>query len=286
MSHRSSRHTGFTLVELLVVIGIIAVLAALLLPALQAARRSAANVACLSNLRQVGLAFQMYANAHNGCAPQTYGSNQVFQMGNESNATLGVTWLYWWQQLQVNKYAPGWEDPYKSPFVCPGAIKDRGWGHPYPWNDYYRDLSCTTYAINPFMSMAGNGPTDALRGHRGQPKINRLKNASEKILVGEVVNEAFWIGYFLLEWSPNTYIPWGGAGPHNIDWARHSPKKHNPQDALKGQTNILWVDGHVTTAMQGIDVADYFNNDLYSATDWVVGTAAAQRGARQWLPYK
>lgn len=60
---------GFTLVELLVVISIIALLIALLLPALSAAREVARQTNCMSNLRQVGLAFQMYANDNNEWLP-------------------------------------------------------------------------------------------------------------------------------------------------------------------------------------------------------------------------
>ena len=60
---------GFTLVELLVVIAIIAVLIAILLPALQAAKRQANSVKCLSNLRQVGMAFQMYEADNKGMWP-------------------------------------------------------------------------------------------------------------------------------------------------------------------------------------------------------------------------
>jgi prepilin-type N-terminal cleavage/methylation domain-containing protein/prepilin-type processing-associated H-X9-DG protein len=63
---------GFTLIELLVVLSVIALLVALLLPALTNARESGRRAVCLSNLRQIGQAFHMYANDFKGQAPDSW----------------------------------------------------------------------------------------------------------------------------------------------------------------------------------------------------------------------
>jgi prepilin-type N-terminal cleavage/methylation domain-containing protein len=75
---RTKSRTAFTLVELLVVIGIIAVLIGILMPALSKAREQAKRTQCLSNMRQIHIAYVLYAQANHDYAPVGFGGNKQY----------------------------------------------------------------------------------------------------------------------------------------------------------------------------------------------------------------
>ena len=275
---------AFTLVELLVVIGIIAILVGILLPSLNAARRSANNLKCQSNLRQIGLAFQMYGNTYKGYAPASYRYPETFavytpQFGGWITQTNNE--VYWWMRLEIEKFLPGITSPVNSVTTCPNHQEPF---MPYttgPRKEWFR----CSYGINHFMTISdgaaygvgGPGVWDGLddvSGHKW-PRINRAKNSSEKILVGEVS----W-GHLLTSWNPNNpyaYPPnW-----HQWDWERHKNRAGTP----RGQANVLFLDGHVTQVRQGVDVTGKYNE--INSCDWtLVGTAVAEKGEMQWKPNK
>jgi len=109
---QTRNQSGFTLVELLVVIGIIAILISLLLPSLNRARESASSLKCLSNLRQIAQGLVMYANENKGQVPP--GSGLEDASGNHITALAAgydfyapsVSTAMWSDHSFVGKFAP------------------------------------------------------------------------------------------------------------------------------------------------------------------------------------
>lgn len=105
--HRRSRDSGFTLIELLVVISIIALLLSIMMPALGQVKQKGHAIVCQSNLKQIGLAFMLYASDYNdyampACDPitETYWWGQVQTDGIDHKA--GLIWSYIGSDLKKN----------------------------------------------------------------------------------------------------------------------------------------------------------------------------------------
>ena len=129
MSERRTPIRGFTLIELLVVIAIIAILAAILFPVFAQARDKARQVGCLSNLRQIGLATQLYAQDFDETPPPRHVPDILFQFGDpkiygKTPNFLGSILPY--TTTRVIFYCPSaiWNLPYAPKAMTPTPLSD------------------------------------------------------------------------------------------------------------------------------------------------------------------
>ena len=206
---------GFTLVELLVVIGIIAVLIAILLPALTRAKESANKTVCTSNMRQLGVALMMYANDNKGMLPWPGSSDP---------------WSESWAMALLNKkYIPQGSEAALagnggSPILnCPSDVVPRRWGNAsaYMANAGHWQYWCGW--INPPVGKAC--------------RITKIKRPSEFIYLFERADDSAILG-------PSGYSYW---------YADLQISPHRTKTDPKG-SNVVFGDGHaawVTGKMLG-----------------------------------
>jgi prepilin-type processing-associated H-X9-DG protein/prepilin-type N-terminal cleavage/methylation domain-containing protein len=248
-SGRSSK-AAFTLVELLVVIGIIALLISILLPVLNKARESAKTVQCLSNLRQIGLACTQYTSEYKQkIIPGSYQAPQA--NGSVEGEMMWYGILVWGryvkQRLVTDTEYP---DPGKSIFVCPGTITEiksfivSDTTIPATRQDMAGAMAQFTRTRDPGPNNAVwcsygvnsdtggskswplgrvppyNGGTITAGGRLTQTTVSQIKRSSELVFVFDGVYQNFM-----------------GVNGNRVN-ARHGKRT---------QTNILMFDGHAET---------------------------------------
>jgi len=212
-----NKRGGFTLIELIVVMAIIAILMALLLPALKSAKEKAKSNLCLTHMRQIAVAINVYANEYEGHLPHTgrmgrtpqqneggyvYGGNYVsFPQNPESCQRIriedGVIWPYVYPGKERFKKMPDewYRDASKNIYLCSSAVPPgvaRGFSYP----------------LNCFLEEAEGG------GYVGEGvNISRIKNTSNTIMLVDESGYSCNDGHFMPQsnFDVGTEIHGGGG---------------------------------------------------------------------------
>jgi prepilin-type N-terminal cleavage/methylation domain-containing protein/prepilin-type processing-associated H-X9-DG protein len=237
-----TRRNAFTLVELLVVIGIIAMLISILLPVLSRAREAARQTKCLSNLRQLATATIMYCDANKGRFPGPGFSSAL--------ASYEWDWIYW---------SPSTRKLEESPLgaYLGGRMTEAMVRCPSDDTASLRTIYPYTYAFNAFLSyLAPHAP------ELGREKVSQVRRSSEIMMFADQSGRTANDGYFL----GGNYMPGGvvvdqfpgrrgGANPWHpgtdLLSVRHDTRTEDaaynqgdplPEPSRKG--NVVFVDGH------------------------------------------
>ena len=235
ISHLSSlpRERRFTLIELLVVIAIIAILASMLLPALNQAREKANASHCFSNQKQIAQSILFYVNDNGDFFPPFYdygtpAENWIYKLFNGKYATSGAVFFC---KSQKNWTANG--------FLPPQFIAD-------PLK--YKTPSNVSYGYN-YEYIGGSGRAGGTS--RQLCKATQVKQPSKTILMADIIAspERYTIGGYVLMANYRT----DRKGYDGFPDTRHS-----------GGVNVSWVDGHVSFA-SGINTYNPYTTVPFTA---------------------